>query len=179
MQSEIIAGDTLNYRVSGGAHPASAGWVLRFRLVPRAAGGTVLSVSTTADGDDYLVQTSTAGWDAGVYAWSAWVELGAEQYTLEQGQITVLPDPRTAVAGTDTRTQAEIALDAAKAALAAWTPTTRRYRINGREMEFNSPGDIIAIIRHWEGEVRREQSAAAMAAGRASGRKVYVRMGRA
>lgn len=176
--TRLAAGDTLNYTVAGDAYPASDGWVLNYRLVPRAA-GTAISFSASASGTDHLVQQSTSGWAAGYYAWTAWVTKGSETYTRGAGQLQVLPDPRTMAAGTDTRTQAEAALDAARAALAAWTPTTRRYRINGREMEFNSTGEIIALIQHWEGEVRRERAAAALADGRASGRKVYVRMGRA
>ena len=71
------------------------------------------------------------------------------------------------------------ALDDAKTAFAAWTPTTRRYKINGREMEFSSTAEILQVISHWENEVRREQNAQAMAAGRPNNRKVVVRMGRA
>lgn len=57
-------------------------------------------------------------------------------------------------------TQAETALEAAKSALAAWSPTTRRYRIGTREMEFNAPGEILQVIAYWEGEVAKEQLAA-------------------
>lgn len=57
-------------------------------------------------------------------------------------------------------TPAETALEAARAALASWNPTTRRYRIGTREMEFSSPDEIIQVIKYWEGEVAREQIAA-------------------
>lgn len=181
LPATLVQGETLNYTASVADYPAGDGWVLTLYLNPRS-GGTARSVTSTASGDDHLLQatsTTTATWAAGDYGWEIWAALGSERYRLEAGQLELVPSLIGAAAGTDTRTQAEVALDAAKAALAAWTPTTRRYRINGREMEFNSAADIIQVIRHWENEVRRERDAAAMAAGRASSRKVYVRMGRA
>lgn len=184
LPSSIKQGATLNYVAGGPAvaeFPAGAGWVLTLYLNPRA-GGVVQTVTSTASGDQHLLQaaaTTTATWAPGAYGWEIWATLGAERHPIEEGQLQVLPSLIGAAAGTDTRTPAEIALDAAKAALAAWTPTTRRYKINGREMEFNAPADIIRVIQHWEGEVRRERDAARLAAGLKTGRKVYVRMGRA
>lgn len=181
VQSLLVQGETLNLRASVADYPASAGWVLTLYLNPRA-GGTARSVTGTADGDDHLLQaaaSTTADWAAGSYGWEVWAALGSERYRVDAGQLQVAASLIGAAAGTDTRTQAEVALDAAKAALAAWTPTTRRYRINGREMEFNSSAEIIAVITHWESEVRRERAAAAIAAGRPSRRKVHVRMARA
>ena len=81
--------------------------------------------------------------------------------------------------GADTRSQAQKALDDARAALAAWTPTTRKYTIGGRAMEFNSVAEILQLISYWDAQVRREQAAQAMAAGMKTGRKIHVRMGRA
>jgi hypothetical protein len=63
--------------------------------------------------------------------------------------------------------------------LAAWTPTTRRYTIGERQMEFNSAAEIITLIGYWEQQVRRELAAQDRAAGLPTGRKVFVRMGRA
>lgn len=181
LQSTLVQGETLNFSAAVADYPATAGWVLTLYLNPRA-GGTARTVTGTADGDLHLLQATsaaTAAWSAGAYGWEVWAALGSERYRLDAGQLQVLPSLIGAAAGTDTRTQAEVALDAAKAALAAWTPTTRRYRINGREMEFNSAAEIITVIQHWEGEVRRERDAARLAAGLKSGRKIYVRMARA
>jgi pyridoxal/pyridoxine/pyridoxamine kinase len=70
-------------------------------------------------------------------------------------------------------------LDDAKAAQAAWTPTTRKYTIGGRQMEFNSGAEILQLISHWQVEVKREQAAERIAAGLDARRKVHVRLGRA
>lgn len=181
MQDQIVAGETLNYRAVAADYPASAGWVVTLYLNPRA-GGTATSVTGTASGDDHLLQVSaatTAGWAAGWWAWETWAAKAGERYRLEAGQLQVVAGLIGAAAGTDTRSQAQRALDDAKAAFAAWTPTTRRYRINGREMEFASTADIIKVVQYWENEVQREANLAALAAGRPSSRKVYARMGRA
>jgi hypothetical protein len=181
LQSTLVQGETLNYRATVADYPAGDGWVLTLYLNPRA-GGTARSVVGTADGDEHLLQATaatTANWAAGSYGWEIWASYDVERYRIDAGQLDVAASLISAAAGADTRTQAESALDAAKTALAAWTPTTRRYRINGREMEFNSAAEIIAVITHWESEVRRERAAAAIAAGRPTRRKVHVRMARA
>lgn len=181
LQNQIVAGETLNYRAIAADYPASAGWVVTLYLNPRA-GGTATSVASSADGNDHLLQvpaSTTATWAPGWWAWETWAALGTERYRLEAGQLQVVAGLIGAAAGTDTRSQAQRALDDAKAAFAAWTPTTRRYRIAGREMEFADTGEIIKVVQYWENEVRREQTAEAMAAGRPNPRKLLVRLGRA
>lgn len=84
-----------------------------------------------------------------------------------------------ALSSFDKLAQAETALEAATAALAAWSPTTKRYRINGREMEFNSVDEILAVIGHWKSVIRTEQAALARQDGLPNPRKVLVRVGRA
>ena len=64
------------------------------------------------------------------------------------------------------RSQARRALDDAKAALAAWTPTRRRDKVADREQEFNSAQEITRVISYWQREVDRED-------GRAQGGRVY------
>lgn len=181
MHKRFVRGETLNYRVIAPEYPASAGWQVTLYMNPRA-GGTVVSVSGVADGDDHLLQatsTTTASWLAGWYSWEEWAAKGAEQYRIAGGQTEIVFGLVGVAAGFDTRTQAQIALDDAKAAFAAWTPTTRRYRIAGREMEFSDTTEIIRVVQYWENEVRREQAAEAMAAGRPNPRKLLVRLGRA
>lgn len=171
----------MSHVVQSDDYPASSGWVATLYLNPRA-GGTNISVVGTASGADHLVQAAAADtddWALGWYAWETWVAKDLERYRLEAGQLQVVAGLIGATAGTDNRSQAQRALDDAKAALAAWNPTKRRYRINGREMEFNSPSDIIAVISHWTAEVKREQAAEAMADGRPNPRKLLVRLGRA
>lgn len=180
-EATFTAGDTYSARVELPEYPAGAGWVLKHRLVPRAGGAAIL-LSAAADGDAHVLSAAaaiTAAWVRGDYAVARWVERAGESFVVEQGQIAILPDPRTMIGGTDTRSQAEIALADAEAAFAAWTPTHRRYRIGDREREFSSQSEIIAVINYWAAKVKREEADKAIAAGRPNPRKLHVHMGRA
>ena len=174
---QLTAGDTLNFATSVCNFSAAEGWQLHYRLVPRASGGAALQLSSAADGESHRVQasaTTTAAWAPGEYSWTSWVTKAAESYSVESGQVTILPNPRTVAAGYDNRSQARKALDDAKAALAAWSPTRRRYKIGEREMEFNSTADIIKLITYWEAQVKSED----ILAGRAEkpARRIYSRI---
>ncbi|WP_428421954.1 hypothetical protein [Methylibium sp.] len=177
MQQELIAGDSLNFLTTLPEYPAGAGWVLKYRLAPATAGGTAIDLQATAEGDAYRIATAaatTATWSADRHTWSAWVEKAGEVYTVDSGQILIKPNPRTLAAGYDGRSLAHKALDDAKAALAAWKPTQRRYKVGEREMEFSSTADIIKLITYWEQQVKAED----VLAGRAEkvGRRIYSRI---
>src|SRR3712207_4291703 len=112
MQSTIVAGDTLKFKKSLSEYPASAGWALSYRLVPRS--GSVITINATTDGDSFLVNvaaSTTANYAAGPYEWNAYVTKAGESYTIESGRLTIKPDPRQMVAGTDTRSHARKTLE--------------------------------------------------------------------
>lgn len=90
----LIAGDSYSESVSVAAYPATAGWVLKQRLTPRASAGTPINLTAIAEGDAYRLSetaVNTANWAAGAYTWSRWVEKAGEVYTVATGQLTVLP----------------------------------------------------------------------------------------
>lgn len=178
--TRIIVGDSIDESVTVPGYPASEGWTLHYRLVPRVS-GSAITFSTTADGDAHVVDVAaatTATWAVGAYSWAAYVlHTDLRSVTVLTGSITLLPNPRTSSAPLDLRTDAEIALAAAEAALAAWTPTTRSYTIGGRSMTFSSANEIKPVLDYWKAKVQRERRAARMAAGLTDPRKVYVRLG--
>lgn len=177
MQTDLVAGDSLNFCTAVPEYGAGAGWALKYRLVPRNAAHTVIEITAAAEGDDYRVQVppvTTATWSADTYGWASWVEKSGERYTISSGSIVVRADPATIAAGFDTRTSARVALDNARAARDAWNPTQRRYKIGEREREFNSVAEILKLIAHLETEVLKEDRLA----GRVPkiGRRIYTRM---
>lgn len=182
MQDTLVAGDTLNFLRSTPGYTAAAGWILKYRLTPRTGAASAITLTATAEGDDHRIQvaaSATAVWAADTYGWAAWVEnAGGEKYTVQTGQLVVTPDPRTVASGADSRSQAHRALEDARTALAAWTPTKRRYRIGDREMEFNTTADIVKAINYWELQVQRENQAARAAAGLPNRRQAHVRLNR-
>lgn len=176
MQTSLNAGDSLSLLVSGGTYPPSAGWVLKMSLVPRVA-GTAVIITASTEGSDYRLQAGksvTTSWAPGQYAWAQWVEKGDEAHTLDQGQISIQPDPRTMAVGTDTRSQAVKALEACKTALAdfrAGKGLKRRYKIGEREMEFTSTTEVLREIKFWQNQVDAEE----VAAGRKSSRAGVIK----
>jgi hypothetical protein len=178
----LIAGDTFDRLIEVAGYEANEGWTLNYRLVPKTGTGDPIEFSGSAEGTAHRVTVDaddTADWTAGDYSWVSWVSKTGLSHTVATGMATVIADPRTVTAPLDMRTAARRALDDAEAALASWTPTTRRYTIGGRSMEFNSTAEIIPLISYWKAKVQREDRAAALAAGRPDPRKVFVRLGRA
>lgn len=182
MQDTLVAGETLNFRATTPDYPASAGWVVTLYLNPRA-GGTATSVTGTASGDDHLLQVSaatTAGWAPGAWAWETWAAKGGERYRLEAGQLQVQAGLIGAAGGLDTRTAAEIGLDNVRAMIRGTASLgVKRYRIGGRELERYGIAELIELESKLANDVKREQAAQAMAAGRPNPRKLQVRLGRA
>ncbi len=178
MVDQITAGDTLDFTTVTADYPASDGWVLVYKLIPRTA-GTVYTLTSTADGDDHRIQATaatTAAWTAGTYSWAAYATLGTESYTLETGVTQVLPNPRTATT-LDTRTSAAVALDNVVATLQGRaTSAVLEYEIAGRRLKYLSPADLIKLKSHLEREVASEQAAARLAAGLTGARKIQFRV---
>ena len=163
-QTTLTAGDTLTYLTTIAGYPASAGWVLKYRLVPRVS-GTAQTLTSTASGDDHRITvaaSTTASWTAGEYGWTSWVENGSEVYSVETGQLTVAPDPRTMAVGTDTRSHAERMLDAIKATLEGRaTDAHLEIEINGRRLRYLPPADLLVLRDRYAWEVRAQRAAIA------------------
>lgn len=186
--STIIAGDSLDFASDVPGYPATDGWTLKYVLVPRfstPAQSPITLTAATYETTRYRVQvdpTVTEDWTPGIYTWSNYVEQAGQRITREYGsELTVAANPATMAAGTDQRSDAVKALASAKAALTAYTANNgavQEYAINGRRMTFRSADDITALIKHLQGEVVREQRAAAHLAGQANPSRFGVRLAR-
>jgi hypothetical protein len=177
----LIAGDTLDKLVEVSGYAASDGWTLHYRLLPISGTGDAITFASTDDSGAHRVTVAaatTATWAAGRYSWAAWVAGDEGSHTVATGTVTIAENPRTASVPLDLRSDARKALEAAEAALASWTPTTKSYTIGGRSMTFNSSAEILPIISYWKLAVQREDRAARLAAGRPDPRKTFVRLGR-
>lgn len=179
----ITSGDTLDFTVVIRERSAADGWALHYRLIPQLTGVAIAFDSVPApDGTSHRLQaaaTTTATWAAGVYSWASWLtDVAAERFSVDGGITSILPDPAVIDAPQDFRSQAQIALADALAAMAAWKPTIHRYNIGGREMIFNLAADILPVVAFWKAAVQREARAKQLAMGMADPRKTFVRMGR-
>ena len=184
MQPQLIAGDTLNFSTAVDGYSPADGWTLKYRLVPVLATGTVVLLQAAAQGQAFVVQTpasTTAGWPAGVYSWTSWVDRAGEVYSVASGQITILPDPRQVAAGYDSRSVAVRALDACEAAMATFNSTggkVKKYEIAGRTMEFQSIAELMQLHSFWKARVATEQTASSIAQGLGNPRNLFVRFSR-
>lgn len=168
------AGDSVSWKEDLSAYPASAGWLLKYKLLFPA--GTASAFQATADGDAHAVSldgSTTADWVAGAATLVSWVEKGAWRVTLDQQTVTIQPD--LAAASTfDGRSQAAKGLADAKAALAAYMAGGKahvaEYDIAGRRMKFRSAAEIVTLIDFYEREVAGERALSAMLQGGTPGR---------
>lgn len=172
----VTAGDTVAWTKSLSDYPASAGWVLSYTLINSAA---KITITATASGDDHAVSVAaatTASWAAGTYTWMAVVTKAAERYTLGTGSLVIAPN-LAALSTSDTRTSGKKALDAVNTLLENYGSKAylQGYEINGRKMQFNTPGEFLAFRDKLKAEVAREDNAARIAAGLAPRNQLSVR----
>ena len=183
MQSIITAGDTLDFLTTVVAYPPADGWTLKYRLVPRVS-GTPIVLTAVPSGTNYRVQASpatTAGWTAGNYSWAAWVEKSGARYVVDEGAVEIKPDPGV-IAAYDGRSTAARALEDAMSALASFQASggrVKRYTINGREVEYDTAGEFVALVNFWKLEVAKETAASLVAQGQPDPRRIYLRMSNA
>lgn len=175
--SSVVAGDTIAWTKTHADYSAADGWVLKYRLI-NAAGK--IDITATAAGSDHAISVpaaTTAAWPNGAYTWQATVEKAADRYTVGAGSLTIKPNLAAQAGGFDTRSAARKALELIDAAMvthgaSAWT---QEYEIAGRRMKYKNVSDFMAWRDRLKAEVAREDAADRMAAGLASGRKIYVR----
>jgi hypothetical protein len=181
--TSLYAGDTLNFIVSVGTCPASDGWTLNYRLVPSDPTQEAILFVAVPQGDDYLVQVGpsvTSAWVPGGYSWASWVAMPGARNQVDSGLVTILTDPAASAPGYDPRSQAQKALDDAKAALAAYNASNglvSHYTIGTRQMQFRAAAEIIALIDFWKHEVAVENVAASLAEGLGNPRRLFIRFG--
>lgn len=184
MLQRFTLGDTLEFTRALSGYPASAGWVLHYRLLPRAAGaGSAITFNSAASGDDHVISVSastTAGWQPATYSWSSWVTDGTDSVTIDQGSTVLQPNPRTHTGPLDLRSEAQIALDNVRATLRGKaTADVLRYTIAGRSLERYSIAELAVLESRLSVQVTQESRAQAVAKGLADPRILQVRLGRA
>jgi hypothetical protein len=181
----LTLGGTLSFTTSVADYLPTDGWTLKYRLVPRSAGPTPITLTGTQDTTDsslHRIQASastTAAWTAGVYSWASWVEKASEKYDIATGVLTLLADPRTATT-LDTRTDARTALDNVRALLAGKASSgVMQYRIGERQLQSYSMPELLALESKLMVDVSREENAEGLAKGLKSRHRIAMRLNRA
>ena len=175
--ASLRCGDTWQWSRTLADYPAGT-WTLKYRF-KSAAGG--FEIVATASGTDHAVSVAaatTAPYTAGSYTWMAWVEAGAEKFTVDQGTVELLPDYRTgtSTAALDDRSHAKKVLDAIEAWIEGRDPAVAEYEIAGRRMKYIPPADLVKLHNRYKSMVAAEEAKAKLARGEGSGRKIQFRM---
>lgn len=175
--TQLRAGDTWTWSRTLADYPAGT-WTLKYSFKNATHD---FAATASADGTDHVVAVAaadTADLVAGVYSWVAYVESGAERFTVATGTVQVLP---SYVAGgvLDDRTPARKALDALNSGLAQFGSNAhvQSYSIEGRQMTYRSFGEFMAARDRLVLEVAKEDAVQRAEAGLPSKRRVRVRFG--
>jgi hypothetical protein len=163
----IYAGDSLSFRFSDSDFPRNDGWTVQLRL----NGAEALSVNGSADVDDaaaHLIaatSTTTAGWDAGFYAWAFFATKASERHTISTGTIEILANPANVSAGTEQRSFARQALAAIEVLLLNRSDQLS-FSVFGRSYQYESRQALMDYRRELQRDVAEEDEAARRAAGK-------------
>lgn len=174
--ASLRCGDTWQWSRTLSDYPAGT-WTLKYRFKSAASGFEVVAA---ASGTDHLATVSAAtsgGYTAGRYTWMAWVESGAEKFTVDSGTIELLPDYRSGAAtvALDDRSHARKMLDQIETWLESHGDGVAEYEIAGRRMKYDKAG-LIKLHNKYQSAVAAEEAAAKLARGEGSGRKIQFRM---
>lgn len=181
MITELIAGDTLDFLDVVPDYPASAGWTLKYRLVPRftTPSQSPIMLTATTSGDDYRVQAAaglTFDWVPGAYYWARWVEQGAIRQSCGDGELTVLTDPAQAVQGYDARGHAQKVVDAIEAVLEnRASKDQEEYTIEGRSLKRTPIAELLVLRDRYRAELARDDAVERIAAGLPNPSQIGVR----
>lgn len=125
----------------------------------RFGGASTKSIAAVKDGNDFSISVTTADWVPGIYAWQAWA-------TDTDGVICVVQHGNFDLADVlgvgDVRTSARKMVEMIETMMAGNAAEgVRRYRINNRELERYSVGELMQLLSYWKAQVKKEERAAA------------------
>jgi hypothetical protein len=172
------AGDTWRWNRDLADYPAGT-WVLKYRFRNADAGFEIVAGVSGSTHAITAAATATAEYPAGRFTWIAWVESGAEKYTVAEGTMDVQADYRGAAAATaplDDRTHARKMLDAIEAWLESRDMAVAEYEIAGRRMRYIPIADLLKLRSRYRLEVDGEEAKQKLARGEHVGRRIQFRM---
>lgn len=179
MQSQLIAGDSFNLLDTYANYPASEGWILKTTFIPRTALVSVITLIAVAEVDNFRTTVSantTSSWVAGDYSVKQWVERSGERYTVATGNLKILPDPATMVAGSDTRSHLEKVIANIEAMLEGKsTKDVQEYTIGDRQLKHMTTSELLVWRDKYKAQLASENAANSMNSGPRRGRKIHVR----
>lgn len=157
LPKKITAGNTLSAVIPLSSYPASAGWSLSFVLLNSS---DKITIDSTAEGGTHVINilgSTTAGYAAGEYTYTALVSDGTDRHTVGSGDVEVLPDP-TALESHDGRSHAKKMVDALEdLEQGAASSDIAAYSIAGRSITKLTPEERVYWLNHYKLKLIKER----------------------
>ena len=178
----LVIGDTWGWTISISDYPAPT-YTLKYAI--RCLDLSVIDITATADGADHIIAVAagtTAGYSAGDYTWTCYVEKGTggslERYTIDSGLVTLKPAMFATLSSTDVRPHAQKMLAAIEAVqYGRATHAELSLNINGKAIQYLKPDELIRWRSFFRDEVAREKRDEQIAQGTETGRRIVTRFG--
>lgn len=157
---KVTAGDLVTWlKKDFGDYPLADSWVLSYAIV---MSGKLIKITCTDNGNGYhlasVAAADTAQWPAGKYRWQSYIALGAERYSISDGEIIVEPNFVKQDGGYDSRSQWEIILENVVACITnTATKDQSSYTIAGRQLSRRSLSDLIILKNEAKREIAKEK----------------------
>lgn len=161
---EIVAGDTLQFKLAVDDYLPDDGWTLKYALLN--SDGKIDIVASASDGDYHVFDVAaatTVGYDPGEYSVRGYVtNEGGERHTIwRDGAVLILPDPITAEAQ-DERSTAKKIIDQIDAIMEARTALSRdkgEFTVDGQKVKYRSFDELLRARRFYVGIYEDEEDA--------------------
>jgi hypothetical protein len=162
------------------AYP-TASYTLSYRMCLQDASHRDIDITATKSDSKHVVevgQSTTDGYDDGLYWWQAIVtrDSDSEEVVVGQGYIEIKADLDGHTG--DTRTQAYKILSAIRATILGTASNEQSsYSIAGRSLSRRSIDELLQLEKEFARRWDKEKEAIDRAAGRAKSNRVLLRMG--
>ncbi len=178
--AKIVAGDLLQWkRTDLGADYANGSYTLSYKARLEGTGSTVITITASASGDDYLVsvgQSTTASYTAGDYRWQAYItrDSDSERLTIDSGTFEVVANRSASTA--DPRSHAKTMLDKIESILEGRADgDVSAYSINGRSLTKLDITELLMWRDRYRADYLREVHRERALNGTATGSTVLAR----
>jgi hypothetical protein len=168
---EIVAGDFIAWKRDdiGTDYPPSA-YALTYSARLDGAGATVINLTASESGDDYLVEVASAtsaAWTVGWYTWQAYITRSSDsaRVLIGTGRFELIAN--RAAATTDPRSHARKMLTLIEALLEGRAVSdVDQYEINGRSLRKMAVRELTNWRNHYRAELAAEERRIALKMGR-------------
>lgn len=178
--TSMVAGDRAAWkRTDLGSDYAPASYSLTYKARLESSGSTVISITASESGDDYIIEvgaSTTAAYTAGVYHWQAYITRSSdsERITIDSGTFEVLANRSSAT--TDPRTHAKKVLEAIEAVIEGRASKDQAaYSIGNRSLSRTPITELLILRDRYRAEVIREERAERVANGLGHKGQIKVR----